>query len=700
MEKDDLVQDLNNAELGLGKSSCQSGLKSRSRAKTMDGGEKKSESRKRVKSVGVGIGSDDDEPIGSLFKLKRRKNSKNGKLGLENRRVQKVEVKEEMAVVVEDLGGMDDTLASFKKKLKGPKKDSGSGNVKERGLALDGTIRECGVLDGRFEEGDVTGQGISEDASDVNTAKGVKTLSNRRVKRTMIDSNVGKVGSILSNNDDAVALGSVGPSMVNLQEVGEGSKYSLDVKIEDSLPGAFRKSSSSYSLKQNSCEKNLEEGCKPSCIAVDSGLSGSAKRSQHVSDNKVSRKNKKKDGSMNRSFDLCTLGPTVEQLKVNQPVVDTCGSGSQEEPILCPRCSNQHFERDGERHDCLQFKSDHSVVVGSLADDVSVSEIVEHLLPLKGTKELYSTELEPNIDFSDVPIISSSSIAKEVVVSCSKDDELAETPFKMKSEEVHYLSSEAEAAKLEADILSNKCLKDSLPMECAVGNLSTNSMETTKAGGDYDDLDVTKGEPEEVAVFSGKAKDGFPSTTETACDLEESGFAFRKCKTGLNQNQSSDASRGVLSVNEIADGDSPSSEKSDESGDLPEDAVSIPDSENRDSKLSAVQRVMRIPKKRRHGDMAYEGDVDWDLLINEQGFLDSHRVSDYDRSLRTRDRIDSSLSILLEDETCGAAAVSAGLKVRAACLLEKIKFKDVMKRRGGLQEYLECRLVTDCNVVY
>ncbi|GER57057.1 lysine-specific histone demethylase [Striga asiatica] len=37
-----------------------------------------------------------------------------------------------------------------------------------------------------------------------------------------------------------------------------------------------------------------------------------------------------------------------------------------------------------------------------------------------------------------------------------------------------------------------------------------------------------------------------------------------------------------------------------------------------------------------------------------------------------------------------AAAVAAGLKARAAGPLEKIKFKEVLKRKGGLQEYLEC----------
>ena len=49
----------------------------------------------------------------------------------------------------------------------------------------------------------------------------------------------------------------------------------------------------------------------------------------------------------------------------------------------------------------------------------------------------------------------------------------------------------------------------------------------------------------------------------------------------------------------------------------------------------------------------------------------------------------------------GAAAVSVGLKARAVGPVEKIKFKEVLKRKGGLQEYLECRSVTvSKNLVY
>lgn len=96
----------------------------------------------------------------------------------------------------------------------------------------------------------------------------------------------------------------------------------------------------------------------------------------------------------------------------------------------------------------------------------------------------------------------------------------------------------------------------------------------------------------------------------------------------------------------------------------------IPKFENQ----SKVARLLRNVKKPRYGDMAYEGDDDWDLLSN----------------FRNVEKFDS--SNFLEDEISGsAAAVAAGLKASAAGLIEQIKFKEVLKRRGGLQQYLDCR---------
>ncbi|KAJ0971188.1 hypothetical protein J5N97_019147 [Dioscorea zingiberensis] len=104
-----------------------------------------------------------------------------------------------------------------------------------------------------------------------------------------------------------------------------------------------------------------------------------------------------------------------------------------------------------------------------------------------------------------------------------------------------------------------------------------------------------------------------------------------------------------------------------------------------------LPRVMRSIKKRRHDDMTYEGDVDWEILSHEQGLFANTFVVDGDRSARMREKSDSRSNILVEAVDVNTSAVAAGLRVSAAGPLEKIIFKDILKRKGGLQEYLDCR---------
>jgi folate-binding Fe-S cluster repair protein YgfZ len=114
-------------------------------------------------------------------------------------------------------------------------------------------------------------------------------------------------------------------------------------------------------------------------------------------------------------------------------------------------------------------------------------------------------------------------------------------------------------------------------------------------------------------------------------------------------------------------------------------------------KQSDSQRAVRHVKKRRLGDMAYEGDSDWDVLMNGEEALESKSSVDKERPGRGRNRAGLILSMLGQVVPGEEAAVAAGLKVRQPGPVEKIKFKEVLKRRGGLQEYLECRLVYSYN---
>ncbi|OEL32604.1 Lysine-specific histone demethylase 1-like protein 3 [Dichanthelium oligosanthes] len=105
---------------------------------------------------------------------------------------------------------------------------------------------------------------------------------------------------------------------------------------------------------------------------------------------------------------------------------------------------------------------------------------------------------------------------------------------------------------------------------------------------------------------------------------------------------------------------------------------------------SKVKRVTRSSKKRKHGDMAYEGDVDWETLMQEQGLFSNPSAGFADQSIKSKDKIKTS-EVDEGGGDNGVAAVRAGLKAKAVTPIEKIKFKEVLKRKGGLQEYLECR---------
>lgn len=104
---------------------------------------------------------------------------------------------------------------------------------------------------------------------------------------------------------------------------------------------------------------------------------------------------------------------------------------------------------------------------------------------------------------------------------------------------------------------------------------------------------------------------------------------------------------------------------------------------------SKVKRLTRNTRKRKHGDMAYEGDIDWETLMHEQGLFSNPSAGFADQSVKPKDKI-KALEVL---ENGGVAAVSAGLMAEAVSPMEKIKFKDVLKRKGGLKDYLECRYV-------
>ncbi|XP_024369028.2 lysine-specific histone demethylase 1 homolog 3 [Physcomitrium patens] len=126
------------------------------------------------------------------------------------------------------------------------------------------------------------------------------------------------------------------------------------------------------------------------------------------------------------------------------------------------------------------------------------------------------------------------------------------------------------------------------------------------------------------------------------------------------------------------------------------------------------RRALRQAKKRRHDDMAYEGDMEWDAIVGVgEAPSDWNWHPEKDRLSRGRGKGSLALSSHGRMFSGEAAAVAAGLRARTLSAAERICFKDALKRRGGLQEYLECRnlllgmwekdvqhllMVTDCGV--
>ncbi|XP_042389302.1 lysine-specific histone demethylase 1 homolog 3-like isoform X1 [Zingiber officinale] len=103
--------------------------------------------------------------------------------------------------------------------------------------------------------------------------------------------------------------------------------------------------------------------------------------------------------------------------------------------------------------------------------------------------------------------------------------------------------------------------------------------------------------------------------------------------------------------------------------------------------LENNQSTISYAKMHRLGDMACEGDVDWEILMHEQGFYTGISTADENQSSRPKAKSCFSVDATNSD----SVAVAAGLKPHAVNHIEKIKFRDVFKRRGGLQEYLDCR---------
>ncbi|KAF4358314.1 hypothetical protein F8388_014584, partial [Cannabis sativa] len=618
----------------------------------MDGEEKRSVWKKRSKQMEVGLDSDDDEPIGSLLKLKKQRNPKKLKQGLERVavRVKNVEVEDE------DLGGMNDTLASFRKKLKAPKKDIVAAALRGRSSAsavvesLDPPsariIEDDGGSDAKLlSKAAANGSLVADGGSDMTMEIGVEDKPKGKVKRP-------KIKSAARTNDGGLDSTGSGCSVLKDKNVSgmvleEGTSQHSDDNMEDSLSSLFLK--------------------------VQSGLLRKFRPVSGPKENYETNNRKQSRLSRFSSEDKASRSKVI----YDDPL--DCRSMDQDELMVDPCSSNKVSDRDSKQ--CT------SVQLVSPAQNVALETCnSEDELMCSGTENMAIANCE----------ILSSFVAKETSPPHC-DDNLLKNGFQNNSKVEKIVSGETTVA-LPSGLLSSNSLhghlKTSEVLDCQEELDSDQSLKDSQHVQRLVSCTASNSKKKEEDCID---CNGTPrKENEVTCDVEMSQIlatspGAHKCGSDVGQNLEEHKGTCLKSedcnlIGEETREASPQSVAPDENESYLEDAVSLPDIDKRDGKLSAAYRL-RKPKKRRP-DMAYEGDADWDILMDDQCFLESQSSLDGDRM---RVKIDRSSSVGIEVEGDGAAAVSVGLKVRAVGPVEKIKFKEILKRRGGLQDYLECR---------
>ncbi|QCD98819.1 lysine-specific histone demethylase 1 homolog 3 isoform X2 [Vigna unguiculata] len=623
----------------------------------MEGEDIRSGTRKKRSKKEIGFDSDDDEPIGSIFKLKRskRKGSGSGEAVREK----------------EDLGGMDDndTLASFRKRLKGPKRDQGSG----------------------------VGRGASP--------------------------------ALHVSDEELVGLGAKGKDEKGVALVPGGEDIQMqdssDQHMEDSLSTIFHKAQSSSARKSRGVSRQ-----KKGIQKVDSGLSSGGfveavdgvveSRSGSASGSKLVGGNAMSDDALPQ-----TSEPVVTSVVDDQKCVNDCfqeGIAKGECDLDIPGGSNQSndvYREDGKQFSCAVQSEDIScdsekkvalqesvVTSGDLHNLSSMlnNEIVDTAsLSKLGEGERQFTEVRELENRLTDDLVQASNTASERDISTSAGKENV-----LKSSHTEPLIKSTENALNENnDMVSGKDFQES--SSNGVLKLYGGHMEADGAGKSetefvsdrnfcgYSNLDTKAEVHDFVQGFSPKRNDvtvsgssmvsneaelaaqsNYPEKPVEACNIPKDPTAsILKCSSVLDPNQS--------------DGSSLQSSIPDENGISAEYHASVTDFVDNDGKISSIPRLVRKTKMRKHGDMTYEGDADWEVLINDQALNESQVMTDVERTLKTRMKHDSSLNTGEDSENVAVVAVSAGLKARKAGPIEKIKFKEILKRKGGLKEYLDCR---------
>ncbi|KAL6511830.1 hypothetical protein OROGR_021427 [Orobanche gracilis] len=603
--------------------------------------------------------SDDDEPIRTLLKKKGRRNYKKCMLPADSGGSQ-VKVVEKMAVEDDEFGGMDDTLANFRRKLKAPKKN-GSAIAAGRELSRNGVEPSCLSVNESSKDSKMDSNGLAAvqkrrldstegvSIGNVIVMEGLKLQAKRKKKRSKVNSDSNIV--VNSESDDGFLIISRNDT---LDHEKEGDLESEGEVLEDSLSVFFQKVQSGKSRSVSNLKQGKETHVSDDGPKINSGADSEAPVGKFEAESILvksvddcspgvlnstlenpSGSNKRiSGGSSDR--EMITENPAfINMVKRSPSSLTTCsvkivgvndGKNIFDAAVDQPGSTNETLETNNIRD----------------ANNVAVSCIVPKDLGTSSCEDIIDTcddmELDISLDSDMVP---------------NHSDQLQnEHPFRNHDGPCKILdkcSEEAYLAPISSQDVDNQVLESKSLQVSASQNL-THEVVLRKHKDELDKVDIEQkhvSEPSRVL-----SEDECPPNSEYPYEDEE--------------------------VNGISN----SYNMLEHQGNYVEDRGSLDDLDTKESSLSIGQRAVRNAKKHRHGDMAYEGDIDWEVLMQTPEFFVSHN--------NTRDKVDSpSASVHVGNGK--AAAVAAGLKARAVGPLEKIKFKEVLKRKGGLEEYLECR---------
>ncbi|CAI9116870.1 OLC1v1018142C2 [Oldenlandia corymbosa var. corymbosa] len=584
-------------------------------------GEEKSKvgSKRRAKQDAVKLDSDDDELIGSFLKAKSKRKTKKKKLALDDLAIDKVLVQDD------DIGGMDDTLASFKKKLRAPKKDSELLSTVREDLGSDADPPlqpQTPINNGQLVMKAVKNVKVGDynDGHTVDKVIGECPRKNGRKSNLAVASSSlsTEFGSRNTSDYQGLADKSSQNAKGSILQPGEGSTKRFDGASEDSLSALFQKAQNGLIRKSHRSQSQIFNDIVSEDMMPESSMKTPcdfelANEKSECSDDSAAMDNKTKDHFEGK---LCS---DISQERKKSHAFQVDGLTNPIKKVAAPE--NSHCGIDSDQPQVLSFSA------------------------IGGSHEVLSSD-----NYAGRNKVLDNSTEEADLASVSSEKDLPILEGSMYSASAYTMTKTGFVTQVKEQNLSTRYGDDSkvLPLcRSPNGSLIKNNKNSTDQCED--------------ALIARMSKDASGSNFEYSSGEEET--------------------RGGSSPSDVPDSN----------GSCADEAGVSNDPENKTTDVLVGQRAVRTARKRRLGDMAYEGDADWEVLIQDQDFLAGRHTGNGDQSIKTREKLSSSLSGISGTANGGAAAISAGLKACSVCPVEKLKFKELLKRKGGLQEYLECR---------